>query len=148
MSERPSADDFAYFFEIPTRWSDCDMLGHVNNTRYFTFDESARLDYFDPLIRGDAGFWKERGFIMAHIECDFIAQLHHPSLVRFGFRVERIGRSSMNTVGAMFVGDTLVATTRGVLVWFDYLRNRSGPVPEDVRAFIRGREKLAPEEAA
>lgn len=147
MNERPSRADFAHFHEMSTRWSDCDMLGHVNNARFLTFDESARVDYFDALIDADPGFWKDTGFILAHLACDFIAQLHHPSLVRVGFRIVRIGRSSMNTVGALFVGDELVAATRGVLVWFDYRRNQSAPVPPSVRDFIRARERIAPQES-
>ncbi|NGY06338.1 acyl-CoA thioesterase [Solimonas terrae] len=147
MSERPTQDDFGYFHELATRWSDCDMLGHINNARYFTFDESARLDYFDALIRGDEGFWKRSGFILARIECDFISQVHHPAQLKFGFRVRRIGRSSMNTEGGMFVDGRLAAVTRGVLVWFDYERNCSAPVPDAARRFIRAREKVAPEES-
>ncbi|NKF23094.1 acyl-CoA thioesterase [Solimonas marina] len=148
MSERPTEADFGYFFEIPTRWSDCDMLGHVNNARYFTFDESARLDYFAPLIGNDAAFWRKAGFILARIECDFIAQVHHPAQIRFGFRLRRIGRSSMNTEGGMFIDGKLVAVTRGVLVWFDYENAKAVSVPEHVKAFIRSRERIAPEEAS
>lgn len=139
--------DFGFFFELPTRWGDLDPLGHVNNSRFFTFDESARLEYFAELMRNDPRFWKERGFILARIECDFIAQLKHPALLRVGFRIARIGRSSMNTLAGMFVEDRLVAVSRGVLVWFNYAQQRPEPVPDDVRALIRSREVLAPEEA-
>jgi acyl-CoA thioester hydrolase len=68
--------------------------------------------------------------------------------VKFGFRVRRIGRSSMNTEGGMFVDGKLAAVTRGVLVWFDYPNSRSMPVPDSARAFIRAREKVAPDESA
>ncbi|WP_051361849.1 acyl-CoA thioesterase [Solimonas soli] len=149
MSERPARpgrDDFGHFHELATRWSDCDMLGHVNNARYYSFDESARLDYFGEMIAGRPGFWGEQGFILAHLACDFIEQLHHPSTIRFGFRIRRIGRSSMNTEGALFVGERLIAVTRGVLLWFNYRDNKPVPVPDYARAYIRGKERLAPEE--
>lgn len=146
MNEHPTQDAFGYFHELPTRWSDCDMLGHINNARYFTFDESARLAYFDELIGGSGEFWKRSGFILARIECDFISQVHHPALVKFGFRIRRIGRSSMDTEGGMFIDGRLAAITRGVLVWFDYQNNRSTPVPDAARAFIRAREKVTPDE--
>jgi len=146
MNTPVTPDDFGYFFELPTRWSDLDSLGHVNNARFFTFDESARLEYFGELLRDDAEFWQSRGFILASIGCDFIAQLHHPATLRIGFRVSRLGRSSMNTQSAMFDGDRLVAVTRGVLVWFNYQEQKTAPIPEDVRAMIRSREKIAPEE--
>lgn len=122
------------------------MLGHVNNSRFFSFDESARLEYFGELMRDDPTFWKQRGFILARIECDFLAQLHHPAQVDVGFRVARIGRSSMDTLAGMFVDGKPVATSRGVLVWYDYEQQKPQPVPDDVRALIRERERIAPEE--
>jgi acyl-CoA thioester hydrolase len=143
--EKIQLSDFAHVVRIPTRWSDLDLLGHVNNTRYFTFDEDARLAYFETLMK-EPGFWKERGFILAHIEADFLAQLHHPAELAIGLRVARLGRSSMNTQAAMFNGDTLVATTRGTIVWFDYINQKPMPIPESVRAWIRGREVIKPEE--
>lgn len=146
-SQLPQREDFAHFHRLETRWSDLDLLGHVNNARYFSFDESARLDYFAPLASAP-DFWKKEGFILARIGCDFLQQLHHPAVVEVGFRITRIGRSSMDTEGAMFVGDKLIAVTRGVLVWFDYASNRAAPVPPHARSFIRGKEKLAPEETA
>jgi acyl-CoA thioester hydrolase len=146
MSPTVRSQDFGYFFELPTRWGDLDPLGHVNNSRFFTFDESARLGYFDELMRNDPTFWTVRGFILARIECDFIAQLKHPALLRVGFRIARLGRSSMDTLAGMFVDDRLIAVSRGVLVWFNYERQKSEPVPGDVRAMIRAREVVAPEE--
>ncbi|WP_169577552.1 acyl-CoA thioesterase [Sinimarinibacterium sp. CAU 1509] len=146
MNPPASADDFGYFFDIATRWSDLDSLGHVNNARFFTFDESARLDYFGELMHGDPEFWQSKGFILAHIGCDFIAQLHHPARLRIGFRISRLGRSSMDTQSAMFDGERLVAVTRGVLVWFNYREQKTAPIPDDVRALIRAREKIPPDE--
>ncbi|MGB1560072.1 MAG: acyl-CoA thioesterase [Sinimarinibacterium flocculans] len=146
MSKTVSPQDFAFVFRLPTRWSDLDMLGHVNNSRFFSFDESARLEYFGELMRDDPTFWKQRGFILARIECDFLAQLHHPAQVDVGFRIARIGRSSMDTLAGMFVDGKPVATSRGVLVWYDYEQQKPQPVPDDVRALIRERERIAPEE--
>lgn len=147
MKDGVRLEDFGHVITIETRWSDLDALGHVNNTRFFTFDESARLDYFGELMRSDAEFWKSRGLILARLECDFIAQLRHPSTVRIGFRIARLGRSSMNTLAGMFVDGQLVAVTRGVVVWFDYTRQKAQPIPEDVRTMIRSRERIPPEEA-
>src|SRR3546814_17272597 len=97
------------------------------------------------MIRVNSGFWKDSGFILARIECDFIAQIHHPAQVKFGFRIRRIGRSSMNTEGGLFVDGHIAAVTLGVLVWFGYRTHRPEPVPASERHFTRPRHKLAPE---
>lgn len=146
MNATVRREDFVHVVRIPTRWSDHDMLGHVNNTRFFTFDEDARLNYFQSLWENDPRFWKDYGFILASLGCDFIAQLHHPAQVDVGLRISKLGRSSFQTIAGMFDGERLVAVTRGVLVWFDYEQQKSKPIPDPVRAMIRARERIAPEE--
>ncbi len=141
----PKRGDFAFFLKLATRWGDMDALGHVNNAKFFTYDESVRLDYFRGLMSGDGRFWKEYGLILAHIEADFIAQLKPPAELDLGFRIARIGRSSLGTEAGMFLGDTLVAVTRGVLVWFDYGANAPLPVPDAVKAKICAFERIPPQ---
>jgi acyl-CoA thioester hydrolase len=142
----PTPDDFAFFIPLTPRWGDMDALGHINNTRFFTYDESARLEYFHALMKDDHGFWKDYGLILAHIEADFLAQLKLPAQLEIGFRITRMGRSSLHTEAAMFRGQEPVAVTRGVVVWFDYLNNRPLPLPDPVRARVRAMEKVAPAE--
>jgi acyl-CoA thioester hydrolase len=144
MRGQPRRNDFAFFLKLAPRWGDMDALGHVNNAKFFTYDESVRLDYFQRLMSGDAKFWNEYGLILAHIEADFIAQLKPPAELDIGFRIAKIGRSSLGTEAAMFRGEQLIAVTRGVLVWFDYRAGTPLPVPDEVKAKIRGVEKVPP----
>ena len=141
----PTRTDFSFFIKLSPRWGDMDALGHVNNAKFFTYDESVRLDYFSQLMKDDPKFWNEYGLILAHIEADFIAQLKPPAQLDIGFRISRIGRTSMTTEAAMFLGDTLVAITRGIVVWFDYRAGTPLPVPETVKAKIRAFEKRPPD---
>jgi acyl-CoA thioester hydrolase len=143
----PPRSAFAYWVKVPTRWSDHDQLGHVNNTRFYTFDEDARLAYFGELWKDDPRFWKDYGFILARLECDFIAQLRHPATVEIGFRIAGLGGSSFRTEAVMFDGERVVAVTRGVLVWFDYQAQKPLRIPDAVRAQVRAREAQPPEEA-
>lgn len=139
--------DFSHVLNIPTRWGDMDLLGHVNNVKFFVYDESTRIAYFESLMKDNPRFWKEEGMILANLGCDFIAQLHHPTDVSFGLRISKIGRSSLQTLGAAFNGDKLVAVTRGIIVWFDYVNQKTMPVPESVKEMIRSREVVKPEES-
>lgn len=141
-------DDFSHRLALPVRWGDVDMLGHVNNAKFFTYDESSRIEYFQALGASDPRMWKDYGLILASISADFIQQLRYPSNLVVGTRIVRIGRSSMNTLSGLFVGDTLVASVRGVLVWFDYVNQKPLAVPESVRGWVRAKETIKPEEAA
>lgn len=139
-------EQFSHWLRIPTRWGDMDVLGHVNNAVFFTFDESARLHYFNRLMAADDSFWKQQGLILANIGCDFIAQLHHPAEVDVGYRVSRLGGSSLRTEAGLFVGEKLVAITRAVIVWFEYPAQKSVKIPEHVKGMIRSYEVTPPEE--
>ena len=140
----PRRADYRYFCPIATRWGDVDMMAHVNNAKYITYDEQARTDYMQQR-QHDAGLTGPH-FILARIACDFIEQLRHPSQIDYGMRILRIGRSSLVTQGALFVGDRCHARTEGVIVWFDYATQKATPVPEAVRAAIRNYEVVRPEE--
>jgi len=143
---QPTRDDFAFFLPLATRWGDMDALGHVNNAKFFTYDESVRLAYFQELMRDDPKFWKDYGLILAHIEADFLVQLKPPAELALGFRIARFGRTSLRTEAGMFLGGQLVAVTRAILVWFDYAAGKALPIPDGVKAQVAAREKIAPEQ--
>ena len=143
MTERPDRAQFRHFCRMQTRWGDVDRIGHVNNAKYFTYDETARIDYFERRL---AAAGEGSRIILARIACDFIQQLHHPSDIDYGMRVTRLGRSSIGTEGALFVGDTCFARTQGVVAWFDYAAQKTAPIPEQVRRVIREFEIIKPDE--
>ena len=82
---------------IAVRWGDMDALGHVNNARFFTYDEDVRLGFFNQLMAKDARFWKDYGLILAHIGCDFVAQVRAPSTLEVCYGIARIGSKSFET---------------------------------------------------
>ena len=137
--------DFAHRIELPVRWGDVDMFGHVNNAKYFTYVESGRIHYLETLgsvdgTRRDAG-----SVILASIGADFLAQVRYPAQLVIGTRITKIGRSSMGLLNGVFQGEQLVLAARGTLVWFDYASQKAAAVPDHVRAAIIGREVIAPE---
>lgn len=139
-------EQFAHRIPLTVRWGDIDLLGHVNNAKYFTYEESSRIEYFQRLADADARMWKDYGLILASIGADFISQVHYPAQLEIGTRVTKIGRSSLNTISGLFQHGKPVAAVRGVLVWFDYVNQKPLAVPEPVRAWIRAHETIAPQE--
>lgn len=122
---------------IPVRWGDMDALGHVNNARFFTYDEDVRLGFFSELMAGDKQFWTEYGLILAHIASDFVAQLRAPTELDVHYGLSRIGGKSFETRALMHDGDTLVARTRAVVVWYDYRQQSTLAIPDGVRARLQ-----------
>lgn len=144
MTLPPRREEFRYFCRLDTRWGDVDSMGHINNAKYITYDEQARTDYIYQR-QADAGITGPN-FILARICCDFLQQLHHPSQIDYGMRITRIGRSSMETQGAIFVGDRCYSRTQGVVVWFDYTAQKTQPIPDSIRRSVIDFEIVKPAE--
>src|SRR6478752_4362546 len=79
---------------LPVQWSEMDALGHVNNARFFTWFESARIALFERIgvaTTGPAGI----GPILATTSCDFLRPVVYPATLRVGVRVSKIGETSL-----------------------------------------------------
>ncbi|HXH03825.1 MAG TPA: thioesterase family protein [Candidatus Competibacteraceae bacterium] len=136
--------DFRHVLELPVLWGHMDALGHVNNVQYFRYIESGRIAYFENLL-GELSRSGE-SVILADMQCSFRQQLHYPSQIEVMSRVSRIGRSSLDLQCALFrKGENqAVATSKAVLVWFDFATQASRPIPEAVRNAILAFEPISP----
>lgn len=114
------------------RFSDTDMVGHVNNAVFATMFESGRVALlFDPEqpLAGPG-----QTFVLARLGIDFRAELHYPGMVTIASGVSRIGSSSITMPQALFSGERCVATGESVLVLIDQQTRRSAPLSPATRA--------------
>jgi acyl-CoA thioester hydrolase len=124
--------------EIPVWWCDQDALGHVNNTVYIRWFETARIAYCEKV-----GLWNlmaiERiGPILAAVHCNFRRQLHYPDTVIVGTKIAQIGRTSLKLdhVVESLHTRTIVADGHCILVVYDYNSQSPTPVPDSMRQAI------------
>src|SRR3982751_4844980 len=87
--------DYPVVIRLPVQWGDQDAFGHVNNTVYFRWYESARIAYFDRIGLLELMAAEGIGPILASISCTYRHQIHYPESVHVAARVARIGRSSL-----------------------------------------------------
>jgi acyl-CoA thioester hydrolase len=59
------------------RWSDMDMLGHVNNTSYFRYFEQARIEWTYGL-QPSAEVYSGTGPVIVNASCTFLVPLVYP----------------------------------------------------------------------
>lgn len=137
--------DFRHWVDIQVRWSDMDSLGHVNNSRYFTYMETGRISYISS-----SGIWApgkpaRYGPILVQASCDFRRQLRYPAELEIGTRLVGIGTSSMALEQGIFLkGDSEpVAEGSSVLAWVDYEAGSSVPLPTEFRSRLQSFEKAA-----
>jgi acyl-CoA thioester hydrolase len=114
---------FPVVVRVPVQWGDMDALGHVNNARYFTWFESARIALFERVGLASTGV-PEVGPILAHTRCDFLAPVRYPAEVLAGARVDWLGTTSFTMGYGVALADSppgeLVARGEGVVVLIDY----------------------------
>ena len=141
MSERPKA---RHVEPISVRWGDMDTMGHVNNAKYFTYCESARMSYFTAIRMTAHKEAESHGPALAAANLNFRRQVRWPAELEVATRVTEIGRSSFKMEYEIFHRGTgeRVADGSGVIVWVDYGTGRSSPLPEGLKAAIRGFEGI------
>lgn len=66
------ASEFAFYHCLPVqmRFTDIDMLGHLNNNVYLTFMDLAKVSYFSDVLP-EGMDWKSINAVVVHISCDF-----------------------------------------------------------------------------
>jgi len=128
--------------EVQLRFSDIDMLMHVNNAKFPTFMELSRIQYFNDIIAPRHN-WKETGLVVANYTMDFKIPIYFTDKLYIETEVTAIGNKSMTIIYRFIVegdaGPILKATGSSVMVCFDYINHISAPVPdlwrEKVNAF-------------
>lgn len=144
--DRDSTPSFSTPFPVaialPVQWGDQDAFGHVNNTVYFRWFESARIAYADRIGLSDLMQTTRVGPILASISCDYRRQVTYPETVFIGAKVTRIGRTSLTIEHEIRTGSdhALAAEGKSTIVVFDYNTNRPHPVPDDIRHAIEALE--------
>jgi acyl-CoA thioester hydrolase len=136
-------EGFRFTLEQPVVWRDLDALGHVNNAVYASYIENARLEYITQLDQGE--HFSFRNLILADLQITFKSPAFLQEWLVIGIRVSEIRTSSFVVESRLVEKETgrLVATSRAVLVHYDYDVNRSQPVSPELRAVLsrfEGRE--------
>jgi hypothetical protein len=79
MSDPTDRDYYSFWYEEKLRFSDIDMLGHVNNVAYAALIETGRLAFWRDGLR--LSLPKGLLTVMVRIEIDYKAELHYPATV-------------------------------------------------------------------
>lgn len=119
---------------VQPRFSDTDLLGHVNNRMLAVWFEQAR----DPIFRiftPDLGRENWR-VILARTEYDFHRELFYGSDVEIGTGLVKVGNSSMTIRHEARQNGALCATGTAVLVHYDFARRTPVSIPDDIRGLL------------
>ena len=129
---------FNFYHEVQVRYGDLDPQAHVNNAKYFTYTEQARVAFIRELNLWDGDSFMDFGFILAEARMTFRSPIYFGQRVRVGVAVTEIRNKSMTMEYVIEDSDTVeqLATGNSVLVAYDYRGRKTMPVPDAWRQII------------
>jgi len=125
---------YRWFMTIATRWADNDAYGHVNNTVYY--------QWFDTAVNAwlvEAGLLDiEKGNpigLVVETGCAYFAPLNFPGDVEVGIGVERLGNSSVTYRIGVFDAGSAQTSAQGHFthVYVDRQSRRPAALPSEWR---------------
>jgi len=137
--------EIKFFHPVEVRYGDLDAQGHVNNAKFLTYFEQARLEYSMHLgLFARNQSFMDLGTIVADVHIAFLAPIHYGDEVQVGVRTAKIGNKSMTVEQTIVkvVGGEELAKGEIVLVAFDYREQKTIPVPDEWRQKISRFEGL------
>jgi acyl-CoA thioester hydrolase len=137
---RPKAElrhTYRHFQAIPTRWSDNDVYGHVNNVVYYSYFDTVVNQYLIEQGVLDVPSSTVIGLVV-ETQCEYFAPLTFPDVVHAGLRVAKIGNSSVRYEVGLFRNREEAAAAQGyfVHVYVDRASRSPVAVPSDMRLVL------------
>ncbi len=129
-------EGFRIVSEVPVRFADTDAMGHVNNARYLSFLECARIEYLRQVLGLDEP--RNFGVIIARIEIDYKSPVLHQETLLVGCRVDGVGESSLTMSHRIEEKSSgrLVALSKCVMAGYDYGAQKACRIGDEWRKKI------------
>ena len=128
---------YFYFSPITTRWHDNDIYGHVNNVTYYSYFDTAANKYL--IEEGGLNIQTADvvGFVVSS-NCRYLAPISYPENIDVGFRVNRLGSSSVEYGLAIFKEGENQAAAHGSFthVFVNRATNKSVPIPALIKSAL------------
>jgi len=125
-----------FVYDCGLRWSDLDAYGHVNNARFLTLYEEARVALIFVGAK-EAGFDSfEEGVVISRHEIDYLRPIDYGDPVRIELWVEELKVSRFTVAYEMYDGDVLASRARSILVPYDLQKGRPRRLTSEEQRFL------------
>lgn len=137
--------EYHFYHPIEVRYGDLDPQGHVNNAKFLTYFEQARIEYWIQMgfFTKDQSFM-EIGVIVADVHLTYLEPVYFGQNIKVGVRVVKLGNKSMTWEQNVVDGDSGKELAKGelVIVTYDYKVGTTIPIPQEWREKITTFERL------
>lgn len=130
----PSLSEFRYETDLQIRFSDVDVLGHVNNTVYLSFYDTGKAWFFSN-IHERIIEWSKVETVIANVDCCYISPIFFGEEVAVYTRCESISERSFKLLQVIALKKTgeIKSACETVMVCFDPTTQHSIPMPDHWR---------------
>ena len=135
--EIPETKKLVFELLLPIRWGDMDAMGHVNNTVYFRYMETVRIEWMRSV--GCNPDPQGQGPVIVNAFCNFYRQLEYPGDVLVKMYVSDPARSTFESWGTMSRTDdpdVIYAAGGATTIWVNFQAQKAAPLPDWMRRHI------------
>ena len=137
MEQTQEAYNFNHQMLVQIRFSDIDMLGHVNNAVYMNYFDMAKTKYFQAVHNAED--WSRLDVVVASVNVDFLHPVFFNEDIIVKTKITRLGNKSFNMIQHIELADSgeVKTISRSVMVGFDMTTNSSKPLTECWKKQVR-----------
>jgi acyl-CoA thioester hydrolase len=130
-------DAYLYWQDLPTRWADNDIYGHVNNATYYGFFDTVVNNFLIEKAALDIQSGQMIGLVV-ETGCNYYSPIAFPESVDAGLRVAHVGNSSVQYELGLFARADTQPRAQGHFTHVYVDRNSRRPValPNKFRAIL------------
>lgn len=132
--EIPSPSIFKSRLPIQIRFSDVDVVGHVNNIVYFAFYDTGKAAFMAELL-GHPITWDRVDTVVANVDCAFIAPIFYGEKIEVLTTCIGIHDKSFRLLQMLRNSDSgeVKSLCETVMVSFDPVSQKAAPLKEEWR---------------
>ena len=130
----PDISIFRNVTPVQIRFNDVDVLGHVNNTVYFSFYDTGKAYYFEA-VQGKRVEWNHVDTVIANVNCAYLAPIFFGEEIEVLTTCLSIHDKSGKLLQAIREKNTgqIKSICETVMVSFDPATGQSRSLPEEWR---------------
>jgi acyl-CoA thioester hydrolase len=135
--EIPEEKKLVYEMITPIRWGDMDAMGHVNNTVYFRYMETIRMDWF--LRLGYVPSPQGNGPVVVNAFCNFYKEFCYPGDIHLKLYLSEPTRTTFESWTTMSMSgepDQINAAGGATVMWVNFSLKKSTNLPQPIKDII------------
>jgi acyl-CoA thioester hydrolase len=126
-----------FIHSVAVRWSDLDAYGHVNNARFLTLYEEARVAMFFTGARAHGLTSFEEGIVIARHEVDYLRPVDYSEPVRVELWISDLRAARFTVDYELFDGAVLASRAKSVCVPYNLAQAHPRRLTDPERAFLK-----------